>query len=50
IINDPSNRELAHWSDDGTMIRIPESATFAKNVLPRYFKHNNWQSFVRQLN
>ncbi|KAI9007559.1 HSF-type DNA-binding-domain-containing protein [Phycomyces nitens] len=50
IMNDTSIQNLISWSDNGQAICVPNSATFAKSVLPRYFKHSNWPSFVRQLN
>lgn len=50
LINDPSNHEFIRWNDDGKLIRVFRSDEFKKNVLPRYFKHNNLTLFVRQLN
>ncbi|KAI7863308.1 hypothetical protein BDF14DRAFT_1844959 [Spinellus fusiger] len=50
IMNDMSIDHLITWSDNGLVICVPNATTFAKFVLPRYFKHNNWPSFVRQLN
>ncbi|WVR07747.1 hypothetical protein IAU60_004790 [Kwoniella sp. DSM 27419] len=41
---------LIYWSAGGTTFTCPNPTEFSKVVLPRYFKHNNWQSFVRQLN
>jgi hypothetical protein len=38
------------WSEDGTYFKISESKAFSENVLPRYFKHSNMNSFIRQLN
>ncbi|KDN52288.1 winged helix DNA-binding domain-containing protein, partial [Tilletiaria anomala UBC 951] len=38
------------WTPDGAAFRVFDSVTFSRDVLPNYFKHNNWQSFIRQLN
>lgn len=41
---------LIQWSPEGTTFVCPNPTEFSKVVLPNFFKHNNWQSFVRQLN
>lgn len=35
---------------NNTSFTIKDQASFAKEVLPLYFKHNNMASFIRQLN
>ncbi|KFQ45503.1 Heat shock factor protein 1, partial [Nestor notabilis] len=34
----------------GSSFHVFDQGQFAKEVLPKYFKHNNMASFVRQLN
>ena len=41
---------VIHWSKDGSVIEIQNTELFSTFVLPRYFKHNNYSSFVRQMN
>ena len=38
------------WSQDGLSIIILNQNAFTKNVLPDFFNHHNYSSFVRQLN
>mmetsp|Transcript_26242 Transcript_26242/g.61527 ORF Transcript_26242/g.61527 Transcript_26242/m.61527 type:complete len:313 (+) Transcript_26242:184-1122(+) len=44
---DPS---VACWSEDGKSFLIRDVDYFAKSILPLYFKHSKFASFVRQLN
>ncbi|CEI97004.1 hypothetical protein RMCBS344292_11147 [Rhizopus microsporus] len=48
MVNDPSTDHLIRWSAEGTSFLGHEE--FARTVLPRFYKHNTFASFVRQLN
>ncbi|KAE8658509.1 Heat stress transcription factor B-2b [Hibiscus syriacus] len=50
LVDDPSFDELISWNDDGSSFIVWRPAEFARDLLPKYFKHNNFSSFVRQLN
>jgi HSF-type DNA-binding len=38
------------WSDSGDSLIITDINTFSDQILPEYFNHNNYSSFIRQLN
>ncbi|ORY56942.1 uncharacterized protein BCR38DRAFT_414254 [Pseudomassariella vexata] len=44
------NTELIRWSDKGDSFIVLDEDEFAKTLIPELFKHNNYASFVRQLN
>ncbi|KAK4365335.1 hypothetical protein RND71_016693 [Anisodus tanguticus] len=50
LVDDPVIDELISWNEDGTTFIVWKPAEFARDLLPKYFKHNNFSSFVRQLN
>ncbi|KAH9980806.1 hypothetical protein BGW80DRAFT_1198910, partial [Lactifluus volemus] len=50
LVNAPSSDELIRWSDAGDSFFVFEHERFANDILPRFFKHRNFSSFVRQLN
>jgi len=50
IMGDPNTQDIASWSKSGTCIIVKDADRFAAEILPAYFKHNNFTSFVRQLN
>ncbi|CAN6816909.1 unnamed protein product [Brassica oleracea] len=50
LVDDPVYDELISWNEDGSTFIVWKPAEFARDLLPKYFKHNNFSSFVRQLN
>lgn len=50
MVCDPTTDDLIYWSDDGMAFVVDNHVEFANAVLPRFFKHCNFASFVRQLN
>lgn len=50
LVDDPATDHIVSWSDDNNAFVVWRPPEFAKEILPNYFKHNNFSSFVRQLN
>ena len=50
ILKNNKYTNCIQWSDDGKSIVISNITQLTKKILPKFFKHNNYASFVRQLN
>ncbi|XVF21704.1 hypothetical protein REPUB_Repub12eG0113400 [Reevesia pubescens] len=50
MVDDPNTNNIVSWSRGGSSFVVRDLNSFSTNLLPRYFKHNNFSSFVRQLN
>ncbi|MED6194898.1 hypothetical protein PIB30_032808 [Stylosanthes scabra] len=50
LVDDPATDHIVSWGEDQTTFVVWRPPEFARDLLPNYFKHNNFSSFVRQLN
>lgn len=50
LLQDKAHVSTVSWSPAGDSFVIWDMTAFTNDVLPRYFKHSNFSSFVRQLN
>ena len=50
MVEDRSTDEIVSWSSSRNSFVVWNPPEFARLLLPTYFKHNNFSSFIRQLN
>uniref|UniRef100_A0A1D1ZAG9 Heat stress transcription factor A-1b n=2 Tax=Anthurium amnicola TaxID=1678845 RepID=A0A1D1ZAG9_9ARAE len=50
MVDDPSTNPTVSWSSAGNSFVLWDPLAFVRDLLPKYFKHGNLSSFVRQLN
>ena len=50
ILENESYKNIIHWTEDGKYFIISNLHDFTEQILPHYYKHNNYSSFIRQLN
>lgn len=50
LVDDPATDHIVSWGEDDSTFVVWRPPEFARDLLPNYFKHNNFSSFVRQLN
>lgn len=50
ILEDKKNAHIIEWTDNGNCFIVKNKDLFENEILPKYFKHKKFSSFVRQLN
>ncbi|PWA37802.1 Heat shock factor (HSF)-type, DNA-binding [Artemisia annua] len=50
MVEDPTSDEVVSWSKTRNSFVVWDSYRFSTALLPKYFKHSNFSSFIRQLN
>ncbi|XP_010529215.1 PREDICTED: heat stress transcription factor A-4a [Tarenaya hassleriana] len=50
MVDDPSTDSIVSWSHGNKSFIVWNPPEFSRDLLPRFFKHNNFSSFIRQLN
>uniref|UniRef100_A0A7N0V6J5 HSF-type DNA-binding domain-containing protein n=1 Tax=Kalanchoe fedtschenkoi TaxID=63787 RepID=A0A7N0V6J5_KALFE len=50
IVDNPNTDYLVQWGFDGKSFVVHDANAFCQFILPKYFKHNHFSSFIRQLN
>ncbi|XP_047307860.1 heat stress transcription factor A-5 [Impatiens glandulifera] len=50
MVDDSSTDQIVSWSSTKNSFVVWNPPEFARLLLPMYFKHNNFSSFIRQLN
>ncbi|XP_051124107.1 heat stress transcription factor B-4-like [Andrographis paniculata] len=50
LVDDAATDHIVSWGEDESTFVVWRPPEFARDLLPNYFKHNNFSSFVRQLN
>jgi hypothetical protein len=49
ILENKEYEKIIYWGDTGKYFVVKSLSEFSEKVLPKYFKHNNFASFVRQV-
>ena len=47
---DTCDAAVCSWSEDGETFVVKNPTKFEQEIIPQYFKHSKFTSFVRQLN
>ena len=50
ILSDNGFEDIITWLPNGHSWRVLDRHIFEKQVIPLYFRHSNYSSFMRQLN
>lgn len=50
ILNSNNYNKTISWDEEGKKIIISDVVKLCKDILPKFYKHRNYSSFIRQLN